>query len=148
MFPSVTHLCHQALRSQWDKEAESTQSTLKTSHSDTQRSLAAAQAELAGAHESLTQTNKALTEAQTASSQTQSELRESWARLQELQASSQESNQKLEEELKQAWGDRDAAAREWPSVVLTLWLHKFRFIILIRNFHFTQSSALKTLMAL
>uniref|UniRef100_A0AAQ4QNG3 Pericentrin/AKAP-450 centrosomal targeting domain-containing protein n=1 Tax=Gasterosteus aculeatus aculeatus TaxID=481459 RepID=A0AAQ4QNG3_GASAC len=101
----------QALRSQWDKEAESTQSTLKTSLSDTQRSLAAAQAELAGAHESLTQTNKALTEAQTASSQTQSELRESWARLQELQASSQESNQKLEEELKQAWGDRDAAAR-------------------------------------
>ncbi|KAM8917072.1 pericentrin isoform 2-T2 [Spinachia spinachia] len=93
----------QALRSQWDKEAESTQLTLKTSLSDAQRGLAAAQAELAVAHESLTQTNQALTEAQTASSQTQSEL--------------QESNQKLEEELKQAWGDRDAAARDLEEFV-------------------------------
>ncbi|KAL6105456.1 pcnt [Pungitius sinensis] len=103
----------QALQSQWDKEAENTQSTLKTSLSDTQRGLAAAQAELTSTHESLTQTNKALTEALTALSQTQSELRESVARLQELQ----ESNNKLEEELEQAWGDRDAAARAVEELV-------------------------------
>ncbi|XP_062413118.1 pericentrin isoform X11 [Pungitius pungitius] len=103
----------QALQSQWDKEAENTQSTLKTSLSDTQRGLAVAQAEITSTHESLTQTNKALTEALTALSQTQSEQQESVARLQELQ----ESNHKLEEELEQAWGDRDAAARAVEELV-------------------------------
>ncbi|XP_054469221.1 pericentrin isoform X2 [Anoplopoma fimbria] len=107
----------QALRSQWDKEAESTQSNLQTSLSEAQSSLTATQTELASTHNSLTQTSKALAEAQTALSQTQSELRESLARLQELQASSKEQNQKLEEELKLAWADRDAAARALEDLV-------------------------------
>ncbi|KAM6917864.1 pericentrin isoform 2-T2 [Lycodopsis pacificus] len=107
----------QALRSQWDKEAESTQSNLQTSLSETQSSLTATHTELASTRVCLTQTNKALTEAQTALSQTQSELRESWTRLQELQASSKEQNQQLEEELKQAWADRDAAARALEELV-------------------------------
>ncbi|XP_034381587.1 pericentrin isoform X4 [Cyclopterus lumpus] len=104
----------QVLRSQWDKEAES---SLQTSLSETQSSLTATLSELASTRASLTQTNKALTEAQTASSQTQTELRDSWARFQELQASSKEQNQKLEEELKQAWADRDAAARAVEQLV-------------------------------
>ncbi|XP_068574033.1 pericentrin isoform X2 [Cebidichthys violaceus] len=107
----------QALRSKWDKEAESTQSDLQTSLSETQSSLTATQTELASTHDCLTQTNKALTEAQSALSQTQSELRESWTRLQELQASSKEQNQQLEEELKQAWADRDAAGRALEELV-------------------------------
>ncbi|XP_031703854.1 pericentrin [Anarrhichthys ocellatus] len=107
----------QALRSQWDKEAESTQSNLQTSLSETQSSLNATHMELASTRVCLNQTNKALTEAQTALSQTQSELRESWTRLQEHQASSKEQNQQLEEELKQAWADRDAAARALEELV-------------------------------
>ncbi|KAK9534370.1 hypothetical protein VZT92_009414 [Zoarces viviparus] len=107
----------QALRSQWDKEAGSTQSNLQTALSETQSSLTATHTELASTRVCLTQTNKALTEAQTALSQTQSELRESWTRLQELQASSKEQNQQLEEELKQAWADRDAAARALEELV-------------------------------
>ncbi|XP_068436282.1 pericentrin [Clinocottus analis] len=97
----------QALRSQWNKEAES---NLQTSVSETPISITATQTELTSTRTSLNHTNKALTEAQTASSQTQAELRESLARFQELQASSREQNQKLEEELKQAWADRDSAA--------------------------------------
>lgn len=102
----------QALRSQWDKDAEGTQSNLQTSLSEAQNSLTATQTELANTQASLTQTNKALTEAQAALSHAQSKLQESCARLEELQTSSKEQNQKLEEELKQAWADRDAAARE------------------------------------
>lgn len=103
----------QALISQWDKDAESTRSNHQTSLSETQNSLNATQTELASTH-------KALTEVQAALSQTQSELRESWAKLDELQTSSKEESQKLEEELKQAWADRDAAARELhPSTILS-----------------------------
>ncbi|XP_032355881.1 pericentrin isoform X2 [Etheostoma spectabile] len=107
----------QALRSQWDKDAESTHWNLQTSLSETQKSLTATQTELASTQASLTQTNKALTEAQAALSQTQSELQESLAQLRELQTSSKEQNQKREEELKQAWADRDAAARALEELV-------------------------------
>ncbi|XP_044023203.1 pericentrin isoform X3 [Siniperca chuatsi] len=107
----------QALRSQWDMDTESTKSILQTSLSETQNSLTATQTELASTQASLTQTNKALTEAQAALSQTQSELLELGARLENLQTSSKEQNQKLEEELKQAWSDRDAAARALEELV-------------------------------
>ncbi|KAM8737047.1 pericentrin isoform 2-T2 [Acanthopagrus schlegelii] len=100
----------QALMSQWNKDAESTQSNLQTSLTETQNSLTVTQAELA-------QTNKALSESQEALSQTQSQLQESQARLEELQTSSKENSQKLEEELKQAWADRDAAACRLEELV-------------------------------
>ncbi|XP_030299600.1 pericentrin isoform X3 [Sparus aurata] len=100
----------QALRSQWNKEAESTQSNLHTSLTETQNSLTVTQAELA-------QTNKALGESQEALSQIQLQLQESRARLEELQTSSKEESQKLEEELKQAWADRDAAACRLEELV-------------------------------
>uniref|UniRef100_A0A3Q3W5J8 Pericentrin/AKAP-450 centrosomal targeting domain-containing protein n=1 Tax=Mola mola TaxID=94237 RepID=A0A3Q3W5J8_MOLML len=75
------------------------------------------QKELASTQASLTQTNKALTEAQAALSQTQTELQESWAKLEELQTSSKVQSQKLEEELKQAWADRDSAARSLEELI-------------------------------
>uniref|UniRef100_A0A3Q3K048 ELK domain-containing protein n=1 Tax=Monopterus albus TaxID=43700 RepID=A0A3Q3K048_MONAL len=78
---------------------------------ETQKSIISIQAEL-------TQTSKLLSEAQAAVLLTQSELQDSRARLEELQAAKEQS-QKLEEELKQAWADRDAAAREFhPSTNL------------------------------
>ncbi|XP_039994200.1 pericentrin isoform X3 [Xiphias gladius] len=107
----------QALRLQWEKEAESTGSNLQTSLSETQNSLAASQTELASTKASLTQINKALSEAQAALSLTQSELQESRARLEELQTSSKEEIQKLEAELKQAWADRNAAACSLEELV-------------------------------
>ncbi|XP_034713637.1 pericentrin isoform X5 [Etheostoma cragini] len=107
----------QALRSQWDKNAESTHWNLQTSLSETQKSLTATQTELSSTQASLTQTNKALPEAQAALSHTQSELQESLAQLRELQTSSEEQNQKRDEELKQAWADRDAAARALEELV-------------------------------
>ncbi|XP_041809392.1 pericentrin isoform X2 [Chelmon rostratus] len=99
----------QALRSLWDKEAESTQSNLRTALSETQNSLTAAQIELSSTQASLSQTHKALTDVQATLSQTHSELQESQAELEELQTSSKEQSQKLVEELKQARADRDAA---------------------------------------
>ncbi|XP_071373521.1 pericentrin isoform X2 [Centroberyx affinis] len=107
----------QALRSQWEKEAESSQSDFQMSLSETQKSLANTQTELANTQISLTQTQAALTEAQAALSHTQSDLRESRARLEEVQTSSKKENQRLEEELSQAWGDRDAAARAVEELV-------------------------------
>ncbi|XP_060938561.1 pericentrin [Limanda limanda] len=107
----------QALRLQWEKEAESARSNLLTSLSEAENSLTATQTELASTQTSLTQINKSLSEAQAALSQTQSELKESQARLKELQLSSKEENQKLEEELKQAWADRDAAASSLEELV-------------------------------
>ena len=109
---SVLSLFSQALRSQWDKDAESAKSNLQTSLSETQNSLTATQSELASTQASLSQTSKALTDAQVALSQTQSELQESHGRLEKLNTSSKEQSLKLEEELKQAWADRDAAACE------------------------------------
>lgn len=47
----------------------------------------------------------------------QTELKESLARLGDLQVSSEEQRRKLEEELKQALADRDAAASEWTTVL-------------------------------
>uniref|UniRef100_UPI0037E7F2AE pericentrin isoform X2 n=1 Tax=Semicossyphus pulcher TaxID=241346 RepID=UPI0037E7F2AE len=107
----------QTLRSQWGKDAESIQSTLQISLQEAQNNLTATQTELASTRASLTETNKALTEAQAALSQTQSQLQESLARLDKVQTSSKEQNQKLEEELKQAWADRDAAARALEELV-------------------------------
>ncbi|CAJ1074387.1 pericentrin isoform X4 [Xyrichtys novacula] len=96
------------------KDAESTQSKLL---SESQNSLTATQTELANTQTSLTRTNKALSEAQAALSQTQSELQETTAQLEELKTSSKEQKQKLEEELKQSWADRDAAARALEELV-------------------------------
>ncbi|KAG7229208.1 hypothetical protein INR49_013151 [Caranx melampygus] len=107
----------QALRSHWEKEAESAHSNLHTSLSETQNSLAATQAELASTKASLSQINTALSEAQVALSQSQSELQESQARLERAQTSSKEENQKLEVELKQAWADRDVAACSLEELV-------------------------------
>ncbi|KAM7376064.1 hypothetical protein PAMP_005812 [Pampus punctatissimus] len=109
----------QALRSELEEETESTQSTLQTSLSEMQKSLTSTQTELSSTQSSLTQTNKALTEAQTALSQLQSELQNSKARLEEFQTSSTEQNLKLEEELKQALTDRDAAACALEELVLS-----------------------------
>ncbi|KAM7403309.1 hypothetical protein PAMA_003979 [Pampus argenteus] len=109
----------QALRSAFEDEAESTQSTLQTSLSEMQKSLTSTQTELSSTKSSLTQTNKTLTEAQIALSQLQSELQDSKARLEEFQTSSTEQNLKLEEELKQAWTDRDAAACALEELVLS-----------------------------
>ncbi|XP_034431835.1 pericentrin isoform X3 [Hippoglossus hippoglossus] len=107
----------QALRLQWEKEAETARSNLLTSLSEAENSLTATQTELASTQTSLTQINKSLSEAQAALSQTQSELKESQARLKELQLSTKEENQRLEEELKQAWADRDAAASSLEELV-------------------------------
>ncbi|XP_071063370.1 pericentrin isoform X2 [Pseudochaenichthys georgianus] len=93
----------QALRSQWDKNAESRESNLQMFLSEMQNSLTATQTDL-------TQTLKAL-------SQTQAELQRSGAKLQELQTSSKDMNQELEAELEQACADRDAAARSLEELM-------------------------------
>ncbi|KAM4625822.1 pericentrin [Polymixia lowei] len=117
----------QALRSEWERS----QADLQTSLSETQKSLNDTQTELAEARvelsenraslaqaqTSLTQTQEALTEARAAPSQPQSDLRECQARLEELQTSSEKEIQRLEEELSQAWADRDAAARAVEDLV-------------------------------
>ncbi|XP_029350413.1 pericentrin isoform X2 [Echeneis naucrates] len=100
----------QALKSQWEKEAETAQSNLHTSLMEKQNCLVATQTELASTKASLAKINKTLYEAQ-------SELKESRARLEELQISSEEENQKLEEQLKQAWTDRNAAACSLEELV-------------------------------
>ncbi|KAL3049419.1 hypothetical protein OYC64_008805 [Pagothenia borchgrevinki] len=100
----------QALRSQWDKNAESRESNLQMSLSEMQNSLTATQTDL-------TQTLKALSQTQAELSQTQAELQRSGARLQELQTSSKEQNQELEAELEQACADRDAAARSLEELM-------------------------------
>ncbi|KAF7667502.1 hypothetical protein LDENG_00056390 [Lucifuga dentata] len=114
----------QALKLQWEKEAESSQSNLQTCLSETQSSLTDTQTELASIQASFTQTQtllsqtkEALTESQTSLSQIQSELQASQARLEEFQTSSKEQTQKLEQELKQAWTDRDAAASALEELV-------------------------------
>ncbi|XP_067335427.1 pericentrin isoform X2 [Channa argus] len=100
----------QALRLQWEEEAMNAQANLQTSLSGTQSSLTSTQIELTSTQASLTQTNTMLSEAQAALSQTQTELQEAQARLEELRVSSNDQKKKLEEEIKQAWSDRDAAA--------------------------------------
>ncbi|XP_061824099.2 pericentrin isoform X2 [Nerophis lumbriciformis] len=100
----------QALRSDWLIKAESTQSTL-------QNSLIATQTELAKAHETLKETKKSLVEAQESLTQTQTELQESKAQLESFQTTSKEQQQNLEEELKQAWADRDAAAHSLEELL-------------------------------
>uniref|UniRef100_A0A3Q1FSN0 Pericentrin n=1 Tax=Acanthochromis polyacanthus TaxID=80966 RepID=A0A3Q1FSN0_9TELE len=102
--------CFSVVQTQWEKEAETTRANFQTSLSEIQNNVTATQTELSSTRESLRETNKALTEAQAALSQTLSELQGTQARLEELQTSSKEQTQKLEEELKQARADRDAAA--------------------------------------
>lgn len=115
----MLHLLFQALQLKLDKDAESAHSVLKASLSESHNQLSAAQAELACTQTSLCQKNRALTETQAALSEIQSELQESLARLADLQLSSEEQSRKLEEELKQALADRDAAASEsHPLLVL------------------------------
>lgn len=102
-------LCIQALRVQWETEAEQ---NVQRSLSEIKNCLNATQTELSSKQTSLTEMSKALTDAKSALCQTQSELQETKARLEELQTTSKDQVQKLEEELKQAWTDRDAAAGE------------------------------------
>ncbi|XP_030575002.1 pericentrin isoform X2 [Archocentrus centrarchus] len=109
----------QDLRVQWEKDAETMQANFQTSLSEIQNSLTSTQAELTSTQASLTETNKALTEAQEALSQNQSELQETLARLEELQTSSKEQTQKLEEELKRALAERDAAVFSLEEEVST-----------------------------
>lgn len=116
-FQFILVFLHQDLRSKWNKDAESTQSNHQSSLSEMQNNLNDTQKELASTQVSLTQTNKALTEAQVALSETQTELQESLAKLEELQTSNNVQKQKLEEELKQAWADRDSVACElYPNI--------------------------------
>ncbi|KAM6973041.1 pericentrin [Aplochiton taeniatus] len=85
-----SHAKHiQSLRLEWEQEAERTQVDLQSSLSEAEKRLREAQASL---------------------TLTQAELNESRARLEELQASSEKEMHKMEEELTQAWSDRDAAA--------------------------------------
>ncbi|XP_058471141.1 pericentrin [Solea solea] len=107
----------QTLWSQWDKEAECARSNLLTSLSQTQNNLSATQTELASTQASLTEVKNALSEAQAAWLETKSELQESQAKLHEVQIASKEENHKLEEELKLAWADRDAAACSLEELV-------------------------------
>ncbi|XP_047466343.1 pericentrin [Mugil cephalus] len=107
----------QALRQQWEKEAESTNASLQTSLREIQDSLTAKEEELASTQVSLTEAEKALTDARAALSQSQSELQESRASLEELKTVSKEQNQKLEEQLREAWADRDAAARSVEELI-------------------------------
>lgn len=104
-----------ALKSEWEREAEHTQSALQTSLLDYQNRLTSTQKELDSTQASIIKTNITLTEAQEALARTQSELQDSKARLDKLQTSSEEQSQNLEDELKQALADRDAAARELQS---------------------------------
>ncbi|XP_072221841.1 pericentrin isoform X1 [Leuresthes tenuis] len=104
----------QALREQWETEAEA---NLQRSLSNIQNSLTATKTELNSTQATLTETSKALAEANAALSQTESELRDTQARLEELQASSMEQARKLQEELKQAWADRDAAVYSLEELV-------------------------------
>ncbi|XP_068608225.1 pericentrin [Brachionichthys hirsutus] len=83
----------QDLRSQFEKDAETTQSNLQTA--ETQSSLTVAQTEL--------------THTQATLSQTRSELQESQDKVEALQTSSAE--------LKEAWADRDDAARALEELV-------------------------------
>ncbi|XP_077477528.1 pericentrin [Stigmatopora argus] len=87
------------LRSEWASEAERTQSALR----DSQASLA--------------QTSRDLTEANESLSRTRTELQESKARLESLEILSQEQKQKLQEELKRAWADRNINACSLENLV-------------------------------
>ncbi|XP_056151383.1 pericentrin [Lampris incognitus] len=107
----------QALRLDWEKEAESSQAHLQMSLSETQGSLTDTQAELSNTQASLSKTQTALTDSQAALAQTQADLYELRAHLKELKASSERDIQRLEEELHQAWADRDAAARAAEELV-------------------------------
>ncbi|XP_034015360.1 pericentrin isoform X1 [Thalassophryne amazonica] len=100
----------QTLQSKWEEENKSSLSNLQSSLSETENSLASTRAEFADNKNTLLQTNKALNEVQEALSHTELELQQSEARLEEFQTLSKEHEQKLQEELKQAWADRDAAA--------------------------------------
>ncbi|XP_047200841.1 pericentrin isoform X3 [Girardinichthys multiradiatus] len=97
----------QALRVQWETEAET---ICQRSLSEIHNRLNAAQTELINTQASLAETSNALADARAALPQTQSELQETKAALEELQTSSKEQVQKLEEDLKQACADKDAAA--------------------------------------
>ncbi|KAM4541725.1 pericentrin isoform 3-T3 [Odontesthes bonariensis] len=104
----------QALREQWETEAGA---NLQRSLSNIQNSLTATQTELNSTQATLAETSKALAEANAALSQTESKLQGTQARLEELQASSMEQAQKLQEELKQAWADRDSAVYSLEELV-------------------------------
>ncbi|XP_017270711.1 pericentrin isoform X2 [Kryptolebias marmoratus] len=104
----------QALRVQWETEAEQ---NLQRSLSDIKNCLNATPTELSSKQMSLTETSKALTDAKAALPLTQAELQETKTRLEELQTTSKDQAQKLEEELKRAWADRDAAAYSLEETV-------------------------------
>ncbi|XP_077416104.1 pericentrin isoform X2 [Vanacampus margaritifer] len=98
------------LKSEWATAAERIQSML-------QESLASTQTELAKTQASLTQTSQALIEAKESLSHTRRELQESKTRLESIELTSQEQKQKLEEELKQSYADRNADASSLEELV-------------------------------
>ncbi|MED6286560.1 hypothetical protein CHARACLAT_007257 [Characodon lateralis] len=104
----------QALRVQWETEAETIS---QRSLSEIHNRLNAAQTELINTQASLAETSNALADARAALPQTQSELQETMATLEELQTSSKEQVQKLEEDLKQACADKDAAANSLEELL-------------------------------
>ncbi|XP_043999044.1 pericentrin isoform X2 [Gambusia affinis] len=104
----------QALRTQWEAEAETTsQRTL----SEIQNRLNATQTELVNTQASLAETSRALADTRAALSQSQSDLQEATAALEELQTSRTEQVQKLEEDLRRAWADKEAAANSLEESV-------------------------------
>ncbi|KAM4540827.1 pericentrin [Fundulus diaphanus] len=104
----------QAVRAQWEMEAETAS---QRSLSEIQNRLNATQTELINTQATLAETSTALAETRAALSRTQSDLQEAEAALQQLQASSKEQVQKLEEDLKQAWADKDAAASSLEELI-------------------------------
>ncbi|XP_023208004.1 A-kinase anchor protein 9-like isoform X1 [Xiphophorus maculatus] len=104
----------QALRAQWETEAETTS---QRSLSEIQNRLNATQTELVNTQASLAETSRALADTRAALSQSQSDLQEATAALEELQTSRTEQVQKLEEDLKRASADKEAAANSLEMLV-------------------------------
>uniref|UniRef100_A0A3B5M5U7 ELK domain-containing protein n=1 Tax=Xiphophorus couchianus TaxID=32473 RepID=A0A3B5M5U7_9TELE len=90
----------------WETEAETTS---QRSLSEIQNRLNATQTELVNTQASLAETSRALADTRAALSQSQSDLQEATAALEELQTSRTEQIQKLEEDLKRASADKEAA---------------------------------------
>ncbi|MEQ2167761.1 hypothetical protein GOODEAATRI_007305 [Goodea atripinnis] len=131
----------QALRVQWETEAETIS---QRSLSEIHNRLNAAQTELINTQASLAETSNALADARAALPQTQSELQETKATLEELQTSSKEQVQKLEEELKQACADKDAAASKPFSLCLLGHLPELKEQLMARSSQVDDIEHLKT----
>uniref|UniRef100_A0A3Q2P6W8 Pericentrin n=1 Tax=Fundulus heteroclitus TaxID=8078 RepID=A0A3Q2P6W8_FUNHE len=111
------------LKQQWEARFAQERTSMLEKHdkeiqvslslSEIQNRLNATQTELINAQATLAETSAALAETRAALSRTQSDLQEA----EEVQASSKEQVQKLEEELKQARADKDAAASSLEELI-------------------------------